>query len=168
MGGRECCKYFEDFAMGGVGTEASFAQWRTMCQSKCLVHLCKFGKKERNVCILPLGVLYSCMKADTCLTTLPLPNNKHSHTHIYTYTVYTGMYTACIHLHTHTHMHAQTVRHTTSEPSASFYFGCDGTAQFTRENGMDAQNLPNTDTEPKQLAIVYILQTLSQTSFFWM
>ena len=78
------------------------------------------------------------------------------------------MYTACIHLHTHTHMHAQTVRHTTSEPSASFYFWCDGTAQFTRENGMDAQNLPNTDTEPKQLAIVYILQTLSQTSFFWM
>ena len=108
MGGRECCKYFEDFAMGGVGTEASFAQWRTMCQSKCLVHLCKFGKKERNVCILPLGVLYSCMKADTCLTTLPSPQQQTlAHTHLHVYSVYRYVY--CLHTFTHTHtcMHKQ-------------------------------------------------------------
>ena len=115
----------------------------------------------------------------------PLCNNKHSHTHTHTHTsTHIQCIQACILLvdiyihiqacillvdiYIHTHMHAQTERHTTLEPSASFNFWCDGTAQFTRENGMDAQNLPNTDIEPKQLAIAYILQTLSQTSFFSM
>jgi len=167
MGGRECCKYFEDFAMGEDGTEASFAQWRTMCQSKCLVHLCKFRKKEMYVychwvfCTI-VWKLYE--------TTLPSPPSVTTNTHTHTST-HIQCIQACILLvdiYIHTHTHAQTERHTTLEPSASFNFWCDGTAQFTRENGMDAQNLPNTDIEPKQLAIAYILQTLSQTSFFSM